>query len=139
MGHQPEALFETFTLTGEPERLDKLLAARYPSLSRTHLQRLIEQGNVLVNGSKVRSNYKAGAGDTIAVTIPPPDASTPQPEDIPVEIVYEDGDVIVINKPAGLTVHPAPGHTQHTLVNALLARWPEMVPVSYTHLTLPTN
>ncbi len=126
MENHSEPLIETFEVTGPAERLDKILAARYPYLSRSYLQHLIEQGNVLVNGVSLRSSHKAAAGEVIAVTIPPTQPLSPQPEPIEVEVIYEDDDVIVVNKPAGLTVHPAPGHTQHTLVNALLARWPEL-------------
>ena len=133
MDKRPEPQVETYVITGPSQRLDRLLADRYPSLSRTFLQRLIERGNVLVNGQPVmRSSFHAGSGASITVTIPPHDDDTPRPERIPVEIVYEDADVIVVNKPAGLTVHPAPGHAQHTLVNALLAHSPDLAAFSDT-------
>jgi 23S rRNA pseudouridine1911/1915/1917 synthase len=97
-----------------------------PELSRTHAQVLIEDGNILVNGLVVKPSLKLAAGDTIDVKIPPPIPSTLTPEDIPLKILYEDNDLLVVDKPAGLTVHPAPGHYTHTLVNAILAHVPEL-------------
>ena len=88
------------------------------------MQRLIEDGLVTVNGRVSKSGYKLRAGDRIAVEIPLLQPIAPQPEDIPLSIVYEDDDLLVIDKPAGLTVHPAPGHFEHTLVNAILAHCP---------------
>ncbi len=133
MEDRPEPRVETFTASGPSTRLDRILAARYTDLSRSRLQRLIEEGNVLVNGHPVqRSGHRTVSTDSITVTIPPSVCETPQPERIPVEIVYENADVIVVNKPAGLTVHPAPGHAQHTLVNAMLAHSPELALFSDT-------
>ncbi|MEA1958254.1 MAG: RluA family pseudouridine synthase [Chloroflexota bacterium] len=103
------------------ERLDRYVAAECPQLSRSHVQRLIEDGNVTVNGTPAKSGHKLKEGDMVAVVVPPPTSIELEPEDIPLSIVYEDDDVLVIDKPAGLTVHPAPGHSEHTLVNAILA------------------
>ena len=107
-------------------RLDSYVAARCPQLSRSHVQKLIDDGLVAVNGRASKSGYKLRDGDRIVVEIPSPQPIAPQPEDIPLSIVYEDDDVLVIDKPAGLTVHPAPGHPEHTLVNAILAHCPSL-------------
>ncbi len=108
-------------------RLDKYLVKEYPGLSRSHLQRLIEQGYILVNDCVARASQKLHAGDKICVVLPPPEQLSLVAESIPVDVVYEDDDLLVINKPAGLVVHPSPGHTTHTLVNALLARCPGLL------------
>jgi 23S rRNA pseudouridine1911/1915/1917 synthase len=102
------------------ERLDKLVAAGCPGLSRTHAQELIAAGLVTVNGRPARASLKPEPGDVVRVTVPDEPPSRLQPEKIPLNIVYEDGDVLVVDKPAGLTVHPAPGHPGHTLANAIL-------------------
>jgi 23S rRNA pseudouridine1911/1915/1917 synthase len=107
-------------------RLDIYVAANCPQLSRSHVQHLIDDGLVIVNGRVSKSGYKLREGDRIVVDVPLPQPIAPQPEDIPLSIVYEDDDVIVIDKPAGLTVHPAPGHSEHTLVNAILAHCPAL-------------
>ncbi|MGB7444086.1 MAG: RluA family pseudouridine synthase [Coleofasciculaceae cyanobacterium] len=104
------------------ERIDRYLAQAFPDLSRSRLQKLIEQGNVLLNGQVCTSKKTTvQLGDRLSVTIPPPQPLDLQPEAIPLDILYEDEFLIVINKPAGLVVHPAPGHATGTLVNALLA------------------
>jgi 23S rRNA pseudouridine1911/1915/1917 synthase len=108
------------------ERLDRFVAARTPGLSRTHAQELIDAGLVTVNGRPARSSLKLSRGDRVLVTVPPEPPSHLQPEDLPLNIVYEDGDVIVIDKPAGLAVHPSPGHPGHTLANALLSYLPSL-------------
>jgi 23S rRNA pseudouridine1911/1915/1917 synthase len=108
------------------ERLDRYLAARLPELSRAQVQRLIEQGAVQVAGRAVRPATRVAAGQEITLAIPPPVPATPQPEAIPLDVLYEDGDLLVVNKPAGMVVHPAPGHAGGTLVNALLARCPDL-------------
>jgi len=105
-------------------RLDSYVAAQCPQLSRSRVQRLIDDGLITVNGCASKSGYKLRDGDQIAVDIPAPEPIAPQPENIPLSIIYEDDDVLVIDKPAGLTVHPAPGHPEHTLVNAILAHCP---------------
>jgi len=102
------------------ERIDALLARNVDCLSRSAAQRLLEQGDVSVNGAPVKKNYKANAGDEVCVRLPEPENVEIIPQNIPLDVVYEDADVIVINKPRGLVVHPAPGHSDGTLVNALL-------------------
>jgi 23S rRNA pseudouridine1911/1915/1917 synthase len=104
-------------------RLDKYLTQVLPRLSRAYLQRLIEQGDVLVNGQKAKASRKLSEGDRITVELPPP-PGPPLAEPIPLAVIYEDEDILVVDKPAGLTVHPASGHPNHTLVNAVLARCP---------------
>ena len=102
-------------------RLDKFLALTVPDVSRSQVQRLIEQGMVSRDDDVLADNsYKVRPGDSYQIEIPPPEAAEPEPEDIPLEVVYEDEDLIVVNKPAGMTVHPAPGAFRGTLVNALL-------------------
>ncbi|MBW1990269.1 MAG: RluA family pseudouridine synthase [Deltaproteobacteria bacterium] len=101
-------------------RLDALLAARRPDVSRTAFLRLIKEGLVLVEGSAVKPSHTARPGQEVSVTIPPPEPSDLAPEEIPLDILYEDDDLIVINKQPGIVVHPSPGHDRHTLVNALL-------------------
>ena len=107
------------------ERLDKFLAQRV-DVSRTQVQRLVDEGNVLVNEHPAKASYKLEAGDHLTVRLTPPPPSTLLPEDIPLRVVYQDEDLLVIDKPAGLTVHPAPGHASGTLVNAVLALYPEL-------------
>jgi len=107
-------------------RLDKFIAEECPELSRTHAQKLIAEGLVSVNGQTARASLKLEAGDRIDFTIPPETPSHLTPEDIPLKIIYEDGDLMVIDKPAGLAVHPAPGHPEHTLVNAVLHHLPAL-------------
>ena len=102
------------------ERIDALLPHIVPDLTRSSAQKLVESGAVLVNGAPVRKNYKSAAGDAIEITLPDPEPVELTPQDIPLDVVYEDADVIVVNKPRGMVVHPAPGHSDGTLVNALL-------------------
>ena len=102
------------------ERLDAFLARAVPELTRSAAQKLIEGENVLRNGKKARKNDKLNPGDEIAVTVPEPRDVDIAPKEIPLDIVYEDEDVVVINKPKGLVVHPAAGHQDDTLVNGLL-------------------
>ncbi|HEX79037.1 MAG TPA: RluA family pseudouridine synthase [Dehalococcoidia bacterium] len=112
---------------GEPgSRLDTFISDRLPELSRTYIQKLIADGYITVNERTVKSSHRVVAGECIAITFPPPSPSTLAAEDIPLNIVYEDKDLLVIDKPAGLTVHPAPGSPDHTLVNALLARFADL-------------
>jgi 23S rRNA pseudouridine1911/1915/1917 synthase len=110
----------TFTADTTGERIDALLPRFVPDLSRSAAQKLCDAGAVLVGGVPVKKNYKVAAGDAVAVTLPEPVAYDLAPQDIPLDVVFEDADVIVINKPRGLVVHPAPGHPDGTLVNALL-------------------
>ena len=107
-------------------RLDRFIADNCPELTRTHAQRLISEGCITVNGEKAKPSLKLDAGDTVDVIVPPTPPSPLAPEPIPLNIIYEDDDLLVVDKPPGLTVHPAPGHTHHTLVNALLARVPHL-------------
>jgi 23S rRNA pseudouridine1911/1915/1917 synthase len=103
-------------------RLDRLLAARIPALSRSRLKALILAGEVAIGGRTIRDpGHRVNSGDAIAVTVPAPEAAEPRGEDIPLAIVHEDDDIIVIDKPRDLVVHPAAGHPTGTLVNALIA------------------
>ena len=103
------------------QRLDAFLASSLDGLTRSQATRLIESGEVAVNGRAVSKSYKLAGGEDIAVTLPEPEPVEAVPQDIPLDVVYEDADVIVVNKPSGMVVHPAPGHPDGTLVNALLA------------------
>ncbi|WP_094602695.1 Ribosomal large subunit pseudouridine synthase D [Sporomusa silvacetica DSM 10669] len=111
-----------FKATAEEEgtRLDVLLAGRFGEMSRSHLQKLIADGMIIVNDKKVKANYKTQADDTISVTIPEAKPVEILAENIPLDVIYEDNDIIVVNKPRGMVVHPAAGNYQGTLVNALL-------------------
>ncbi len=102
------------------QRLDRFLHERLPAHSRAFLQKLIERGLVLVGGKSVKASYRVRTGDVVTVEIPAPQPLEAQPEKIPLNILYEDDDLIVVNKPAGMVVHPAAGNREHTLVNALL-------------------
>ena len=102
-------------------RLDAFLAARLPELSRSRAASLVQEGRVTVNGRPVSKSCRLSGGETLSVSLPEQPADTAlTAQDIPLDVVYEDDDVIVVNKPAGLVVHPAPGHPDGTLVNALL-------------------
>ncbi|MDD2366755.1 MAG: RluA family pseudouridine synthase [Desulfuromonadaceae bacterium] len=110
-----------FPEESEPTRIDLFLSRELASESRMAIQRLVENGYVLVNGKSVRTSLKLKGGERVEVDIPPPLPAQPLAEAIPLEILYEDSDLIVINKPAGMVVHPGAGNTSGTLVNALLA------------------
>lgn len=103
-----------------PKRIDMFLANRDPDLSRSAIQRLIEEGRIRLNGQTVKASQKIKPGDQITMEVPRPEPLDIQPEAIPLDILYEDDSLLVINKPVGLVVHPAPGHWGGTLVNALL-------------------
>ena len=103
----------------EIDRIDKYLVKKV-HLSRSQIQDLIDKGYIKVNGVTVKSSYKVRPGDIINVIIPPPEDTDIIPKDIPIQIIYEDNDLLVVNKPRGMVVHPAHGHYQDTLVNALL-------------------
>lgn len=115
---------EEMTILAEKEdvgiRIDLFLSDNIEDLSRSSVQKLLENGHILVNGKNVKANYKLREKDVLFVEVP--EAVEPEilPEDIPLDILYEDADVIVVNKPQGMVVHPAPGHYTGTLVNALL-------------------
>ncbi|GJL56088.1 MAG: pseudouridine synthase [Nitrospirales bacterium] len=116
-----ETRTEIIVTPGEStKRLDHFLANRDPYFSRTALQRLILERHITVDGQTVKPSHKIKPGDRIVLTVPRPEPIDIQPEDIPVEVMYEDDSLLVMNKPAGLVVHPAPGHWSGTLVNALL-------------------
>jgi len=114
-----EILLEV-TEDDDGQRLDKWLSMQNLGLTRTAIQNLIENGGVLVNGKTVAKNYKQRSGDSITVTISEPVELNTEPENIPLDIVYEDESLLVVNKPKGMVVHPAPGNYSGTLVNALL-------------------
>ena len=102
------------------KRLDLYISENIEDMSRSSAQKALENGNVLVNGKIVAKNYKMRVGDEVAVNIPEPSQIEAVPQDIPINVVYEDDDIIVINKERGMVVHPAPGNPDGTLVNALL-------------------
>lgn len=113
-----------FTFAAEKEdvgtRIDVFLAENMENLSRSGVQKLIDEGSITLNGGKTKANYKLREKDVIDVEVPEVKEVEILPEDIPLDILYEDADVIVVNKPQGMVVHPAPGHTSGTLVNALM-------------------
>lgn len=112
----------TLTATSEDRgaRIDAWLAAHVEGLTRSAAAKLLESGGVAVNGASAAKNYRLTGGETVEVTRPEAEEIAVEPQDIPLDVVYEDQDVIVVNKPVGLVVHPAPGHPDGTLVNALL-------------------
>lgn len=115
---------QRFVVTGDDAgvRLDRYLTARLPELSRTRIQELIDEGRVLVNGNSARRSHRVAPGEAIETEVLPRPPLAVAPEEIPVEILYEDEDVVVVNKPAGMVVHAGAGTAQGTLVNALLHR-----------------
>ena len=116
----------TLTADDRAARLDRFVAEALPELTRGAIQRLIDDGAVTVNGKPSKAAYRIKLGDAIVVRIPPPPPTEAQAEAIPLDIVYEDADLIVVNKPAGMVVHPAAGHDSGTLVNALLSHCPDL-------------
>jgi len=111
-------------------RLDKFVSEKCPEISRTQAQKLVVEGYITVNGCVAKPSLKLDVGDKIDIFIPPTPPSPLSPETIPLNILYEDDDLLVVDKPAGLTVHPAPGHLGHTLVNAILAHFPHLAEIS---------
>jgi 23S rRNA pseudouridine1911/1915/1917 synthase len=111
----------TYPFDNPPERLDQFISREVPDLTRSAVQRLIDSGMITVNGATPRSSLKLKGGEQILVEIPPPAPAIPIAEEIPLSILYEDADVIVVNKSAGMSVHPGAGTPDGTLVNALLA------------------
>lgn len=104
----------------EEERIDKCLNTLMDALSRSYIQKLLTEGKVTVNGRSVKASYRVSAEDEVILILPPSIVPDIRPENIPLSILYEDQDVIVVDKPKGMVVHPAPGHYEGTLVNALL-------------------
>ena len=123
-GRREESRTLGFNAESGGERLDRFLASHCPELSRSRVQRLIAEGHVTVDGLQARSSARLRAGQRVSITVadPAPVAMAAQP--MPLDIAYEDQELLVIDKPAGLTVHPAPGHRDHTLANAVLAHLP---------------
>ncbi|MBU2536316.1 MAG: RluA family pseudouridine synthase, partial [Chloroflexi bacterium] len=107
-------------------RLDRFVADKCPELTRTHVQKLIADGFITVNGREAKSSLRLDSGDRVDVVVPPVPPSPLTPEAIPLLIVYEDEDLLVVDKPPGLIVHPAPGHPAHTLINAILSHVPHL-------------
>lgn len=108
-------------------RLDKFVSGKDPELSRVRVRSLIDGGQITVNGKKVKPSHLVKVSELIEVNIPAPPPSGITPEAIPLRVLYEDNDLAVIDKPAGLTTHPAPGHSGGTLLNGILSRYPELV------------
>ena len=104
------------------DRIDKYISSKNEDISRVMVQRLIDEGNILVNGKETKASYKVQAGDKILVKIEDPKPTELVPQEIPLDVVYEDDDILVINKQKGLVVHPGNGNQDGTLVNAILAR-----------------
>lgn len=113
---------EEYELTADEsgERIDKFLSRNCENLSRSYIQKLLKDGNIIVNKLAVKANYKIESGDVIHIRIPESEPLDILPEDIPLDILYEDSDILIVNKPKGMVVHPSPGHYTHTLVNAVL-------------------
>lgn len=108
------------------ERLDRFVVAALPDLSRSFVNSLIRDGNITVNGKAAKPGQALRRGEAVAVSVPPPKPSELLPENLPLDVIYEDNDVVVINKASGMVVHPSAGHSSGTLVNALLHRYPDM-------------
>lgn len=114
-----EVVFE-ITPEMEDERIDKCICLYMDSLSRSYIQKIIKDGSVTVNGSTVKSNYRVKVEDIVHFIIPPQTEPDIPPQDIPLDILYEDNDILIINKPKDMVVHPAPGHYEGTVVNAVM-------------------
>jgi len=113
-------------------RLDKYVVDKRPELSRTQAQKLIADGYITVNRRVAKAGLKLDIGDRVNIIIPSTPPSPLSPEAIPLTIIYEDDDLLVVDKPAGLAVHPAPGHPSHTLVNAILSHFPHLADISHS-------
>ena len=129
----PAARVKEFVATASYGRLDRFLADREGELTRSRIHSLISEGRALVNGAPARPSQKVQVGDRVILTVPPVREMDLTPQDIPVEVVYQDSALVVIDKPAGLSVHPGPGHPDGTLVNALLARCPDIQGIGGVH------
>jgi 23S rRNA pseudouridine1911/1915/1917 synthase len=114
------------TVSEGGERVDKYVAGEVTSISRSQVQDLIARGLITVNGAEVKPSQRLKEGDSVGVNVPPVEEVELVPQHMPLTIVYEDGDLVVVDKPAGLVVHPAAGHPRGTLLNALLARYPDL-------------
>ncbi|RME64085.1 MAG: RluA family pseudouridine synthase [Caldilineae bacterium] len=125
----PEAHILTTSADAQGQRLDRWLAQMLPEYSRSAIQRWIRENRVLVDGFPAKASLKLEAGQQVRVSVPAPRPSPLAPEDIPLAIVYEDEHILVVDKPAGLVVHPAPGHRSGTLVNAILHHCPDLAGV----------
>jgi 23S rRNA pseudouridine1911/1915/1917 synthase len=123
---------ETYSFVADKPgiRLDRFASERCPELSRTQAQKLISDGYITVNDRAAKPSLKLAVGDKVDIVVPPAPASPLLPEAIPLNIIYEDDDVIVVDKPAGLAVHPAPGRPGHTLLNAVLSHFPHLADIS---------
>ena len=106
----------------QKKRIDSYIVDKNINLSRTTIKRLLDEGKILVNGKKQKPSYKPEVGDIITIEIPEPEEVELKPQDIPIDVIYEDKDIIVVNKPKGMVVHPANGNPDGTLVNAILAK-----------------
>ena len=124
MGLQEET--KTYKVTVGADRLDRFLASQGLEITRSQIHRLIEDGQVAINGLHAKPSQKVRSGDIIVLTILPPKPLALVPQDIPVPLIYQDEHLIVLDKPSGLSVHPGPGHPDGTLVNALLAHCPDI-------------
>ncbi|KPL16409.1 MAG: pseudouridine synthase [Anaerolineae bacterium SM23_84] len=124
-----ERIIELRVEQGGP-RVDKYIAQEVPDLSRSFVKKLLDEGQVTVDGKMPKASYKVEAGDVIVVRVPPPEPTEVRAEDIPLRILYEDADIVVVDKPAGMVVHPAHGHRSGTLVNALLAHCTDLSGIS---------
>lgn len=113
-----EVLIVTEAISGE--RIDTVVSDSFPYLTRSAVQKLIADSNILVNANPVAKNYKVRPGDVIEVAIPEPEPLSVEPQNIPIDVLFEDDDLLVVNKPKGMVVHPAPGNPDGTLVNALM-------------------
>lgn len=117
---------KVLTVAAGGARLDRYVADALPDLSRAAVQRLISESQVTVNGLPARSSHKVRSGDEVIVRVPPPRPATLEPEELPLDVLYEDGDILVLNKAAGMVVHPGAGNPSGTLVNAVLAHCPDL-------------
>ncbi len=108
------------SIDNEGQRIDKFISKMLPDISRSYIQKIIKDGSITVNQKAVKANYKLSADDLLCVIIPSPKKPDILPENIPLNIVHEDDDIVIVNKPKGMVVHPAPGHYSGTLVNALM-------------------
>src|SRR5690554_7871035 len=117
------------TLEAEGQRIDKALAAAYPDVSRSQWQQLISEGLVTIDGVPVKASLRLEGGERVQALLPDAREGGLIPQQIPLDIVYEDDDFLAVNKEAGMVVHPAPGHNEGTLVNAILGHCPDIMDI----------